>query len=226
VEAAGVDVPVVGVVGEETVSIWRAPEGGDRTLREIPLPRVDVLAFHASTPAPEAVRRFVESGHTRAPVYEGDAGLDGVIGIVHVLEETIQCHKVVKIFGGQQYESERFARAAQQHRGFQMRYVIPEALTTPVTHILASVALAVIVYIAMQGSLAERATVEADLAMLATLATPADLEAADPPGPPERIGHPRLPRGVCAGTHRPPGPRDGAQRPSGGHCAFGRPAPV
>ena len=79
--------------------------------------------------------------------------------LVHVLEETIQCHKVVKVFGGQQYEAERFARAAQLHRGFQMRYVIPEALTTPVTHILASVALAVIVYIAMRDSLAERATV-------------------------------------------------------------------
>ena len=79
--------------------------------------------------------------------------------VVHVLEETIQCHKVVKVFGGQQYEAERFARAAQLHRGFQMRYVIPEALTTPITHLLASLALAVIVYIAMQDSLAERATV-------------------------------------------------------------------
>jgi subfamily B ATP-binding cassette protein MsbA len=80
-------------------------------------------------------------------------------GLVHVLEESIQCHKVVKIFGGQDYESKRFRRATQLLRGYQMRQVIPEALTTPVTHILASVALAVIVYIAMRESLAERATV-------------------------------------------------------------------
>jgi subfamily B ATP-binding cassette protein MsbA len=79
--------------------------------------------------------------------------------LVHVLEESIQGHKVVKIFGGQEYELNRFLRGARLLRGFYMRLVIPEALTTPVTHILASVALAVIVYIAMQESLAERATV-------------------------------------------------------------------
>jgi len=31
--------------------------------------------------------------------------------LVHVLEETIECHKVVKIFGGQEYEARRFERA-------------------------------------------------------------------------------------------------------------------
>jgi subfamily B ATP-binding cassette protein MsbA len=80
-------------------------------------------------------------------------------GIVHVLEETIQCHKVVKIFGGQEYESKRFGRATQLLRGFNMKLVVPEALTTPVTHMLAAVALAIIIYIAMRESLAERATV-------------------------------------------------------------------
>jgi subfamily B ATP-binding cassette protein MsbA len=80
-------------------------------------------------------------------------------GVVHVLEETIECHKVVKIFGGQDYESRRFQRAAQAHRGFSMRQVIPEALATPVTHTLASVALAIIVYVAMQDSIGDRATV-------------------------------------------------------------------
>ena len=79
-------------------------------------------------------------------------------GMVHVLEETIECHKVVKIFGGQDYEAGRFARAAQLLRGFNMRLVVPEALITPVTHMLAAVALAVIVYIALRDSIAERAT--------------------------------------------------------------------
>jgi subfamily B ATP-binding cassette protein MsbA len=80
-------------------------------------------------------------------------------GLVHVLEETIQCHKVVKVFGGQEYEARRFGRAAQTLRGFQMRLVVPEALITPVTHMLAAVALAIIVYVAMQESLAEGTTV-------------------------------------------------------------------
>ncbi len=79
-------------------------------------------------------------------------------GIVHVLEETIECHKVVKIFGGQDYEARRFERANQRLRGFNMRQTVPAALTTPVTHTLASFAVAIIVYIALQDSIAERAT--------------------------------------------------------------------
>jgi subfamily B ATP-binding cassette protein MsbA len=79
--------------------------------------------------------------------------------MVHVLEESIRGHKVVKVFGGQAYEAGRFERAAHKLRGFQMRLVVPESLTTPVTQMLAAVALAIIVYVAMHESLAERATV-------------------------------------------------------------------
>jgi subfamily B ATP-binding cassette protein MsbA len=38
----------------------------------------------------------------------------------HVLEESIGCHRVVKVFGGQEYESGRFAQAADKVRRFQM----------------------------------------------------------------------------------------------------------
>jgi len=79
--------------------------------------------------------------------------------IVHVLQETIDCHKVVKIFGGQDYESRRFEKSAQKVRGFYMRINISAALTTPITHTLASFALAVIIYMAMQDTLGSRATV-------------------------------------------------------------------
>ena len=78
--------------------------------------------------------------------------------IVHVLEETIECHKVVKIFGGHDYETRRFERANQRLRGFNMRQTVPAALTTPVTHTLAAFAVAIIIYIALQESIAERAT--------------------------------------------------------------------
>jgi ATP-binding cassette, subfamily B, bacterial MsbA len=79
--------------------------------------------------------------------------------LVHVLEETIECHKVVKIFGGQDYESRRFERANQRLRGFNMRQTVPAALSTPVTHTLAAIAMSIILYIAMEDSLAGRITV-------------------------------------------------------------------
>ena len=79
--------------------------------------------------------------------------------LVQVLQETIECHKVVKVFGGQDYESGRFVRAAQVLRGFTMRAEVPGALTTPITHTLAGFALAVIIYVSMQDTLAARTTV-------------------------------------------------------------------
>jgi subfamily B ATP-binding cassette protein MsbA len=87
-------------------------------------------------------------------------GAQSALGeLVHVLEETIEAHKVVKIFGGQAYEAKRFGAASQLVRGYIMRLVVPEALTTPVTHMLAAVAMAIIIYVAMQDTIGQRASV-------------------------------------------------------------------
>ncbi len=79
--------------------------------------------------------------------------------MLHVLQETIECQKVVKVFGGEAYEAKRFAKSAQALRGFQMREQIAAALTTPITHVLAATAVAVIVYIAMQDTVGTKASV-------------------------------------------------------------------
>jgi len=79
--------------------------------------------------------------------------------MLHVLQETIECQKVVKVFGGEAYETKRFAKSAQALRGFQMREQIAAALTTPITHVLAATAVAVIVYIAMHDTVGTKATV-------------------------------------------------------------------
>ena len=87
-------------------------------------------------------------------------GLQRTTGdLVHVLQETIECHKVVKVFGGEAYEARRFLKTAQTLRGFLMREQIAASLTTPITHVLAATAVAVIVYIAMQDTIGTRATV-------------------------------------------------------------------
>ncbi|OGA17920.1 MAG: lipid A export permease/ATP-binding protein MsbA [Betaproteobacteria bacterium RIFCSPLOWO2_02_FULL_66_14] len=79
--------------------------------------------------------------------------------LVHVLEETIECQRVVKVFGGQEYEARRFERANQKLRGFNMRQTVPAAATVPITQMLAAVALAIIVYIALEESISNRTTV-------------------------------------------------------------------
>jgi subfamily B ATP-binding cassette protein MsbA len=79
--------------------------------------------------------------------------------MVQVLQESIENHKVVKVFGGQQYESRRFERSAQSLRAHQTRTNVAEALTTPITHMFAAVAISVIIYMAMDESLAKTTSV-------------------------------------------------------------------
>ena len=87
------------------------------------------------------------------------AGQRSMGELVHVLQETIECHKVVKVFGGQEYEAARFSKTARALRGFNMRQNVAAALGTPVTHALAAMALAIIVFVAMHDALAGRTTV-------------------------------------------------------------------
>ncbi len=79
--------------------------------------------------------------------------------ISHVLEETIECHKVVKVFGGQEYEMRRFADAANQLRRFNLKQAIAASATVPLVQILAAIALSVIIYIATLQSATSETTV-------------------------------------------------------------------
>jgi len=55
---------------------------GERTVKEIMVPRTDVTAIPHDASAEEVLRLFVEEGHTRLPVYRDT--LDTVVGMVHV----------------------------------------------------------------------------------------------------------------------------------------------
>lgn len=79
--------------------------------------------------------------------------------ITHILEEAIGAHKVVKIFGGQDYEARRFHRANNDLRGHSMRQGIASAATTPLVQICTSIAVAIIIYIALLQSTTAETTV-------------------------------------------------------------------
>jgi putative hemolysin len=68
---------------EQRTIISGAFEIADRILREILVPRRDVLTLATGSPAHEALRSLIAGGHSRAPVV-GPAGLDDVIGVVHL----------------------------------------------------------------------------------------------------------------------------------------------
>ena len=70
------------VKGEEREIVEGALDLGETIVREIMVPRVDVVAIRADSTVSEAVKVATESGHSRIPAYEGS--IDNIIGIVHV----------------------------------------------------------------------------------------------------------------------------------------------
>jgi len=55
---------------------------GERTVRDIMRPRIDLDAMDVDTPADEVLGTVAMAGFSRLPVYEGD--LDHVVGFVHI----------------------------------------------------------------------------------------------------------------------------------------------
>lgn len=72
--------------------------------------------------------------------------------IAHAIEETVSAERVVKIFGGQARQQQHFFEATEQFRRAQMREAIPASAVTPITHIAASIAIAVIAFMALSQS--------------------------------------------------------------------------
>jgi subfamily B ATP-binding cassette protein MsbA len=79
--------------------------------------------------------------------------------ITHILEEAVGGHRVVKIFGGQPYEAERFRDANQRLRGLSMRQTIAASATVPLVQVVTAIALAVVIYVALLQSSAAQTTV-------------------------------------------------------------------
>ncbi|MFZ5502027.1 MAG: lipid A export permease/ATP-binding protein MsbA [Pseudomonadota bacterium] len=79
--------------------------------------------------------------------------------MTQVIEESVGAHKVVKLFGGQQYERARFDDQANWVRRYAMKQVAAAAANVPIVQMVAAVALAVIVYLVMLQSQADETTV-------------------------------------------------------------------
>ena len=69
--------------------------------------------------------------------------------LTQVVEETTRANQVIKIFGGQHYEQDRFEKRADKLRSYSMRMVSSLAATTPITQIMAACAVAIVIVIAL-----------------------------------------------------------------------------
>jgi subfamily B ATP-binding cassette protein MsbA len=64
----------------------------------------------------------------------------------HVLQETLENQKMVKIFGGQSYEMGRFGQAVNRVRRLLMKEQTAAAANVPVVQLLAAIAVAVVIH--------------------------------------------------------------------------------
>ncbi len=94
---------------------------------------------------------------------------DAMGDITQVLQETVECNKVVKIFAGQEYEAQRFAVTSNRLRGFSMKQTAAAAGNVPIVQLLAAIAVAVVVYYATVQAQSDATTVGGFVSFLAAM---------------------------------------------------------
>jgi len=86
--------------------------------------------------------------------------IQGSMGDVsHAIQEAVDGARVIKIFGGQADETAGFEAVNERNRAFNMKETVVKALNVPIIQLLVAIALAIIVYIASSGAIADRLSV-------------------------------------------------------------------
>jgi subfamily B ATP-binding cassette protein MsbA len=73
--------------------------------------------------------------------------------MTQVVEEAARGHQVIRVFSGEGHESRRFFRRSEALRGFSQRMTVAFAATTPVTQIATSLALSVVILMALRAGM-------------------------------------------------------------------------
>ncbi len=79
--------------------------------------------------------------------------------LTQVIEETTRAHQVIRIFGGQQYEQQRFEAKNKKLGSYTMKSTVAVSFTTPLTQILASFAVAIVIMLALAQARKDASTV-------------------------------------------------------------------
>ncbi len=89
--------------------------------------------------------------------------------INHVLQETMDNQKVVKIFGGQVYESHRFGDAVNRVRRLLVKEQSAAAANVPIVQLLAAIAVGVVIFQVTLDVQADRTTVGGFVSFIAAM---------------------------------------------------------
>jgi subfamily B ATP-binding cassette protein MsbA len=79
--------------------------------------------------------------------------------LAYIVEEASAGYKIVKVHGAEQYEMNRFLEKAERLRQFALKSAVAGGLNQPITQLIASMALSVVLVIALMQSVTEGTTV-------------------------------------------------------------------
>ncbi len=74
---------------------------------------------------------------------------DSMGNVSHIAEESIEGNRVVKTFGGHEYERHRFETANEKNRHLNMKLLATTAASVPLIQLIASMASALVIYVAL-----------------------------------------------------------------------------
>ncbi|MFN4349913.1 MAG: lipid A export permease/ATP-binding protein MsbA [Hylemonella sp.] len=84
--------------------------------------------------------------------------LEALRTISHTVEEAVNANKVIKIYGGQAQQGQRFLDDVERFRRSMMREAVPASAISPITHAAAAVAVAIITFLALSQSTGQAGT--------------------------------------------------------------------
>ncbi|MEA2432716.1 MAG: magnesium and cobalt exporter, family [Actinomycetota bacterium] len=88
---------------EERELIHSVFEFGDTVVREVMVPRPDMVSLPADAPLDEALKVIIDAGYSRIPLYEGDN--DNIVGVLYAKDLLKRVHE-----GGEDIKAQDLAR--------------------------------------------------------------------------------------------------------------------
>jgi len=126
--------------------------------------KLTLITFATIPPIALAVRAF--NRRLRSLTRETQRSMGD---ITQVLQETIEGQKVVKIFGGQEYERGRFNAAVNRVRRFIMKEQAAAAANVPVVQLFAAIAVGVVIHQVTLDVQADKTTVGSFVSFIAAM---------------------------------------------------------
>ncbi|VAW86724.1 Lipid A export permease/ATP-binding protein MsbA [hydrothermal vent metagenome] len=89
--------------------------------------------------------------------------------VLHSAKESVEGQRVVKVFGGHEHEYQSFYKNVEYNRRQHMKMAVANAMNAPLVQLIASFALAAVIYIATSGDMMKEVSVGTFMSLMAAM---------------------------------------------------------